>query len=190
MSYHTGSPSLSVRRLLTSMVTRWLAIAAVALIASCAPAAYSPIERKDNTTKLADLVVEKYPAVTRTDADHFATKAFDESVKMREEFDLVLAPWLNNVLVNFRIHKRGYCYHWSQDLYLELSDHLPPGMRMTLVDSYRGHPSKEHNTISFHASNQPWSKGILLDPWTYGGNLDVYQIEGSDVPWKYYAEHP
>lgn len=166
------------------------AFAAVALIASCAPRAYGPAERRVHAGELAALIVEKYPATAEENAGSFAVEAFEVAASKREQWGVVLTPWLNNVLVNTGVNNRGLCYHWARDLYRELADDLPSGSRMTLIQSYRGQPLHEHHAISFHALDEHWSHGILLDAWRNAGNLKFGRIDKAKVPWQYAAEHP
>jgi hypothetical protein len=124
------------------------------------------------------------------EAHAFAMEAFEVAAAKRQEWGIILTPWLNNILVNSGFQKRGLCYHWARDLYTELADELPLGLRMTLLHSYRGQPFREHHAVGVHASSEHWSKGIVLDGWQKAGNLVYEAINESTIPWRYGSERP
>ena len=156
---------------------------------SCAPKPYGPVERQLRAEELANLVSETCPGVPRDDAGAFAQEAFSAAAEKRIEWRIMLAPWLNNVLVNHGLNDKGLCYQWARDLYRELSDDLPPGLRMTLIQSYQGE-LREHHAVSLHCVRKHWSQGILLDGWRHAGNLEFDMIHRSNTPWRYEAERP
>ena len=174
----------------TEGISRVAVIVALWTIVSCAPQAYSPAVRRARARDLAVLMTEKYSSLPCEQADSFAIKAFDSSAAKRDEWKVVLTPWLNNVLVNSGVNKRGLCYHWARDIYRDLAEDMPSGFRMTLIQSYRGEMLREHHAISLHALGEHWSEGIYLDAWRGAGNLKFGLIDRSQVPWQYGAERP
>lgn len=175
--------------MLRGLVLLGPAAAGVCSIVSCAPRPYGPAERQKKVVELAALICGTCPAVTSDDAGAFAGEALKVAADKRNEWGIRLTPWLNNVLVNQGLNERGLCYQWSRDLYRELADDLPPGFRMTLIQSYHGE-LREHHAVSLHLAKRHWSKGILLDGWRGAGNLQFEKIGRSRIPWRYEAEHP
>lgn len=156
---------------------------------SCAPQPELEAARRDRAQSLTRTIVGMDPSTGRGDAEEFATQAVELASRQREEWGVVLTPWLHNGLVNLGLKPAGLCYEWANSLHLQLHENVPPDLKMTLVKSNPG-SMREHHAISLHQRKRPWSDGILLDAWEKAGILVHMPIQESERNWEYEAEKP
>jgi len=122
--------------------------------------------------------------VSPVEADRLATVAIEESAKMSADFKPMSLPWMNNMLVNMGLRKRGLCYEWRDDLFPHLFRLRPRTMDLHLVSSRRA-TRREHNGIIVTARGAPYQSGIILDPWRKGGRLWWGTLaQDKRHPWK------
>lgn len=131
---------------------------------------------------LQQALVALAPSVRADEAERVATVAYDQSRLLAEKYRVVWPPLLHNYLVNSRYRDRGLCYDWAEDLLIPLqrlnlrSLHLRWGMA-------RAGTSREHNSIVVTARNQPFARGIVLDPWRRSGRLVWRPVATDRYPW-------
>jgi len=110
------------------------------------------------------------PEVQTNEAATVAAVAFDYPRVLAQEYHLVRPPLWHNLLINLRLKERGLCYHWAEDLAMELES-----LELTSLELHWGvsrHGSwREHNTVVITASGRPFATGLVLDPWRQSGTL-------------------
>lgn len=166
-----------------SASSRLLSSLLVLLLASCVNPG-TPAERQGQVRRLSHDLRQLSPTVSAREADRMAFTAIEESAKMCEDFKPLCLPWMNNMLVNNGLRKRGLCYEWRDDLFPHLFRLKSKTLELHLTSARRGTP-REHNGIVVTAKGQPFEQGLILDPWRSGGRLWWGRFDQDKRhPWK------
>jgi hypothetical protein len=93
------------------------------------------------------------------------------------------ARW-HNLLIQMGFRDRGLCYHWTEDLMKRLQ-----ALNLTTYElhwgvAYKGSDLREHNSVVITALNQPFEKGLVLDPWRNSGDLHWAAVGRDGYPWQ------
>jgi hypothetical protein len=132
-------------------------------------------------TKLAMLS----PTVRVDEAERLALCAYKTSRRLAREYGVVFPPALNNILINTGGRKRGLCYHWTEDLLLQLD-----ALKLETLELHWGEAFartfSENNGVVVTAKGQPFGQGIVLDAWRYQGRLywGPVRKDPEGYPWK------
>jgi len=132
----------------------------------------SQVPRNDSAAaeRLASQLTSLSPRVNREEARLLAECAYAAASQLRKQYRMVGPPVFNNFLVHWGIRKRGYCFHWSEDLLVALD-----ALRLTSLELRWGeaHAGKwrENNCIVVTAKGQQFNQGIILDCWRHLGHL-------------------
>jgi hypothetical protein len=132
-------------------------------------------------TKLAMLS----PTVRVDEAEKLALCAYKTSRRLAREYRVVFPPALNNILINTGGRKRGLCYHWTEDLMLQLD-----ALKLETLELHWGEAFartfSENNGVVVTAKGQPFGQGIVLDAWRYQGRLywGPVRKDPEGYPWK------
>jgi hypothetical protein len=132
-------------------------------------------------TKLAMLS----PTVRVDEAEKLALCAYKTSRRLAREYGVVFPPALNNILINTGGRKRGLCYHWTEDLLLQLD-----ALKLETLELHWGEAFartfSENNGVVVTAKGQPFGQGIVLDAWRYQGRLywGPVRKDPEGYPWK------
>jgi hypothetical protein len=138
----------------------------------------------DQIKQLEQELVALSATLDKTEARILAETAVRESAVLAEEYQLVRPAVAHNLLVVFGIKDRGLCYHWTEDLMKHLQTLDLKSVQLHWGVAYRGSDLREHNCIVITAIEQPFSKGIVLDPWRNSGNLYWAWVSKDSYPWK------
>ena len=139
------------------------------------------VEEAQLRTKLAML-----SSTVRVDeAEKLALCAYKTSRRLAREYRVVFPPALNNILINTGGRKRGLCYHWTEDLMLQLD-----ALKLETLELHWGEAFartfSENNGVVVTAKGQPFGQGIVLDAWRYQGRLywGPVRKDPEGYPWK------
>ncbi len=117
------------------------------------------------------------------ESDRLAIAAIRGSEALADQYHAVWPPWLHNNLVNLGWRDRGLCFHWANDLMAQLH-----GMGLWTVQIHLAvahiDTRREHNALVITGRGQPFSQGLVLDPWRSSGRLWFGPVEGDKYPWK------
>lgn len=112
-----------------------------------------------------------------------AALAVDSARDLAREYRMGRLPLFHNLLVNLGFKQRGLCYHFVEDLLIELQS-LP----LTSLDLHWGvaRPGtwREHNSIVVTAREQPFEEGLVLDAWRKPGRLFWTRVRSDRYPWE------
>ena len=130
---------------------------------------------RDQLSSLADTVQPE-------EAQRAAACAHDVSLELAREYRVVRPAFLQNLLVNLGLKKRGLCYHWTEDLTgrLEALQLSTLQLRWGIA---RHHTAREHNSVVVTAVGQPFEEGLVLDPWRRSGRLVWMPVTEDRYPW-------
>lgn len=149
-----------------------LVVIALAALASAAEA-----RKKDPAfaTSANDLVLRARiaalsPDVDPEEAQRVAAVAYTTGRDLKKEWRVVWPPGLQNFLVHTGARKGGLCFQFAERLLLRLTELKWETVEFHWAESF-DRTASEHNVIVVTAKGQPFSQGILLDNWRYGGRL-------------------
>jgi hypothetical protein len=160
---------------------RTLTLVAAILLASWNDVAAANLP--PNVAALRDELVALSPKVHPREAERVALRAHQASRRLAREYRVGRSPHFHNFLVNVRLRDRGLCHHWARDLMQQLA-----ALRLTTLDLHwgaaRAGTLREHNAVVMAAKGQPFSSGVVLDPWRHAGRLFVTPVAADRYPWK------
>ena len=124
---------------------------------------YIIIELQNKIEKLSD-------KIDKNEAKNVASIAILYSKYLANEYKLVKPPLYHNTLVQMGIKKRGFCFHFAQDLIKKLKK-----QNLKTVDLHWVVHEKaqywEHSSIVVSAKDKSIQDGIILDAWRNSGIL-------------------
>ena len=108
--------------------------------------------------------------VDPNEAKLLAECAYATVARLRQEYRMFGTPIFNNFLVYHGLKKRGYCYHWTEDLLLALDKLNLKTLELHWADAYRD-TWQENNCLVVTAKGQPFDRGMILECWRHFGHL-------------------
>ncbi len=117
------------------------------------------------------------------EARRAAETAVTYSLRLAEEYRVSSPARWHNLLIQMGFRDRGLCYHWTEDLMKRLQ-----ALHLITYDlhwgvAYKGSDLREHNSVVITALNQPFEKGLVLDPWRDSGDLYWAAVGRDSYPW-------
>ena len=148
-----------------------------------------PLPSETRTAQLSKLLQSLDKSIPQDKAMHLSQDILHETQKLTKEFELTSPPLFHNSLVNIGIREKGLCYHWSDALYVHLSQKKYPHFEFHLVGANIGEYFLEHNALVVVAKNGSIQNGILVDPWRNSGKLYFSRVvEDKKYQWKHREE--
>ena len=108
--------------------------------------------------------------VNKKEARQLASISYLYPLKLIEDYQLTSPPLFHNTLINMNIKKRGFCYHFAEDLIKELKKQSFKTIKLKWV-THKKNDYWEHNAVLLTAKDQSYKKGIILDAWRNSGKL-------------------
>jgi hypothetical protein len=131
---------------------------------------------------LARHIAALSPNARPEEARRLAECAYLNASRLKREYGVIWPPLLNNVLINTGIKKRGFCFHWAEDLLVAFD-----ALKLTTLELHWGEAQagtwQESNCIVVTAKGQPFNRGIILDCWRHSGHLYWREVAADKVPW-------
>jgi hypothetical protein len=151
--------------------------ASIGFLAFCVSVSSAEARKKDpafatsaNDPVLRARIAALSPNVEPEEADRVAEIAYTIGRELKKEWKVVWPPGLQNFLVNTGQRKGGLCFQFAERLLLRLAELKWETLEFHWAESF-DRTASEHNVIVVTAKGQPFSHGILLDNWRYGGRL-------------------
>lgn len=104
------------------------------------------------------------------EAHAFAKASLSYSRELAKKYQLMAPANFHNMLINMGYRERGLCYQWSEDMMTHLKKQNYKSFDLRWGVAFKGEPL-EHNSVVAVAKGEPFSKGILIDPWRNSGEL-------------------
>jgi hypothetical protein len=123
-----------------------------------------------------------HPQIQTNEAAQVATLAYKYPRQLAGEYRLVRPPLFHNLLINVRLKQRGLCYQWAEDLAARLQTLDLESLELHWGVAREG-TLREHNTVVITAWNQPFTNGIVLDPWRRSGALVWTAVTNDTYAW-------
>lgn len=183
----------------------FLVLASAWLLAACATAVryegvsvpqggLTEVLRMDDATRasvtsLAAALRTLSPNVGAQDAATLASEAHAYPMHLANVWQISSPPLINNLLRNQGKVEYGLCIDWTYAMRQRMR-----GLGLASFDWYWGIANEgsdlfEHSTLVVVAKGEPFTKGIILDPWRNSGKLFWARIDGdAKYKWKPYTE--
>lgn len=100
------------------------------------------------------------------------------SKDIKNEFAPIKYPWINNILVNIGIKKKGLCWEWRDELYNRLDGKIKPFDILKVVAN-KGRLN-EHNAIVLNHKSNNIQNAILVDLWRFSGTPYIVNTQDDD----------
>jgi len=155
-------------------------------LAGCVVSA--PLIPQTNVTQLSTLLQSLDESISQEEALLLSGDIVAHTEKLTKAFELTSPPQFHNFLVNVGIREKGLCYHWSDALYIYLSQKKYPSFEFHLMGANVGEYWYEHNVLLVIEKGGKVEEGIIIDPWRDSGNLYVSKVnEDTRYQWKHRA---
>jgi hypothetical protein len=120
--------------------------------------------------------------VDPNEAKLLAECAYATVAHLRQEYRMFGTPIFNNFLVYHGWRKRGYCYHWTEDLLLALDKLNLKTLELHWADAYRD-TWQENNCLVVTAKGQAFERGMILECWRHFGHLRWNLVPSDQDPY-------
>lgn len=135
-------------------------------------------------SSLQSRLKELGPGVEPVEARRLAETAVTLSLRLADEYRVVPPARWHNLLIQMGLRDRGLCYHWTEDLMAHLQALQLATYELHWGVAHPGSDLREHNSVVVTALNQPFAKGLVLDPWRNSGELTWIGVEQDAYPWQ------
>lgn len=130
-----------------------------------------------------DLVVLGGGASAEKEADLLAKRIIQKIYDLSNEYDIVGSALVHNSLINMKMRKKGFCYHYTDALRKELQRY--PWKRYAFHWGAAWNETwRENNGLVITAKGKPFETGIVVDPWRVASKPYWHAVEGDRFPWK------
>src|SRR4051794_14006238 len=147
------------------------------------------LARSPNDAALQAAICRLSPTVRPDEAAQVTRCAFETGRELRKQWGVLWPPGLQNFLVNQGVKKGGLCYQWAEELLVRLDRLKLQSIELHWAEA-EGGTRHEHNVIVVTAKGQPFSEGVLLDNWRFGGSLAWGPVLGdTGHPWLENKRH-
>ena len=139
------------------------------MLASCAA---PPEQAPDEISRLATGIMALSPDIDPEEVRRAARIAITYPLQLREEYGVTDPPLIHNMKVNAGLRPRGLCWQWADDMQARLA--AENFRTLSLHRAIANADTRlriDHSTVIVSALNDDMFKGMVLDPWRYGGIL-------------------
>lgn len=152
-----------------------LSLVSLLLVAGCGatpPSSTTQLSEKNLILQLDSSIKQLGPDVDPEEAARAARIAYEYTAVLKRQYQIVDPPLVHNTKVNMGIKPRGLCKDWADDLEarLQLENFQTLDLHRAIANSDSA-ILIEHSTVIVSRRGEDMYKGIVLDPWRYGGTL-------------------
>ena len=152
------------------MIRFLLVACCVVLFYGCSAKDQSLSVNEYQQDKLARDIMDMSNKIDKKEAYHLAKEALMYPKVLAKQYDLVTPANYHNTLINMGYRKRGFCYHWAEDIIVHLKKQKYKTIDLRWGVSRKGE-ADEHNSVVVVAKGARFETGILLDAWRNSGDL-------------------
>jgi hypothetical protein len=156
---------------------------ALLLLNGCTSTAPSRAWSQQETAALRSQIINLGERVDPSEANFIAETAVQHPLQLAQQYRVVWPPWLHNMLVNSGYRERGLCYHWANDLFVQLKERPLHSLELHLGVAHMD-TRREHNAVIVTAQGRPFSQGLVLDGWRRSGRLWSGRADEDKYPWQ------
>jgi len=154
-----------------------------AFFAACGTAPETLQNRAESLVPLLQTLDKDIPY---EEALSLSREIFQETDKLRVQFNPISEPHVNNFLVNIGLKEKGLCYEWSDPLYLYFRRKPYKYFSFHLLVANRGKYFQEHNVLAVTSKKDEILNGVIIDPWRESGKVYFSKVKDDK---KYVWEH-
>jgi len=125
---------------------------------------------QNRANELADRIVALSPTIRPDEAERLSETAYLTVRRLTVEYQMTWPSGVQNYLIATGQRKRGYCFHWAEDIITALAKLKLQTIELHWAEAFP-RSSGEHNVPVVTAVGQPYWQGIMLDGWRYAGVL-------------------
>jgi hypothetical protein len=125
---------------------------------------------RERANELARRIVALSPTIRPDEAVRLSETAYLTARRLAVEYQMTWPSGVQNYLIATGQRKRGYCFHWAEDIITALAKLKLQTIELHWAEAYPN-KSGEHNVPVVTAVGQPYWQGIMLDGWRYAGVL-------------------
>lgn len=117
------------------------------------------------------------------EADAMAKAVIQRIYDLSVEYDVAFSALFHNTLINLGIKKKGFCYHYVNDVRNALKKYSWRHYDLHWGEAW-GQRYFENNALVVTASGKAFKTGIAIDAWRAAGQPFWTPVEGDRFPWK------
>ena len=152
------------------------------LLVGCAVTAPSLSQTK--IKELSHLLQSLDSTVPQSEAMQLSKDIFYKTQQLTGEFEMTSPPQFHNFLVTVGAREKGLCFHWSDALYVYLSQKHYTSFEFHLMGANIGEYFYEHNALVVVAKGGKAQQGVIIDPWRDSGELYFSKVgDDSEYAW-------
>ena len=156
------------------LIRHFCALLALTVFAACGSlhsGGTPPAGTPDQVAQLAATILALGPEVDPQEAERAAHIAYAYTHTLALRYQITDPPLIHNTKVNMGTKPRGLCWHWAHDIEKRLKEE-----RFQTLDLHRAIANSrslrlEHSTAIISRRGDDFTRGIVIDPWRYGGVL-------------------
>lgn len=169
-------------RIVAGMIAVFTVSSAVVSAEQLRPHFEVPAKESGRAEDLANQLARLSRRVDPNEAKLLAECAYATVARLRPEYNMFGTPIFNNFLVYHGFRKRGYCYHWSEDLLVALDALKLKTLELHWGDTHRD-TWRENNCLVVTAKGQPFDRGMILECWRHFGHLRWNLVPSDQDPY-------
>lgn len=116
------------------------------------------------------------------EADAIAKIVIETLYDLSQKYEVAGSALIQNFLINRGIKKKGFCYHYVDDLRKELSKVAWKYFDLRWGTAWDG-DFRENNSLVITAIGRPFDEGIAIDAWRTAGKPFWTPVKGDRFPW-------
>ncbi len=153
------------------MIRKTLALLALLIVSACTSYDLSQPVSQSEIADLTRAIQNLGPAVDPDEAARAARIALTYPRQLAVQYGITDPPLIHNTKVNAGRRPRGLCYQWADDMEARLRQENFQTLELHRAIANATNILIEHSTVIISARGDDMFKGIILDPWRYGGLL-------------------
>lgn len=144
-------------------------------------------ETVTNTNKIIQELLLDIQAISKEinkdEASLLSKEAISYSKELANKYEVTTPALFHNTLVNLNIKRRGYCYHYANDLHKYLKTKKFKSFKFIRAVSKRGEYF-EHSSLVLTRDDISFENSLVLDAWRNTGDLYWSKIK-NDKAYKW-----
>lgn len=120
---------------------------------------------------LREMILAMGPEVDPVEAQRAAEVSFSHTRELAIQYQITDPPLIHNTKVNIGLRPRGLCWHWAEDMEKRLDSEGFATLEMHRAIAEGRGVRIDHSTAIISAKGDPYTAGVVLDPWREGGTL-------------------